>query len=159
MIDLGSRRLKNIIKKVALGIVYGLINYAVYFIIPDYVYRFISYAVASTYPEIASIIEMPHPYPSIEIVPLILFIVLSCLSSLLSGSWLGYIVGVSSSAVFMFYAISLMNFGKISADYQGISITVDFSMLIVIWFCSYILDILGRAFDLIESSASFFPTL
>ncbi|MCS7386632.1 MAG: hypothetical protein NDF55_07880 [archaeon GB-1867-005] len=159
MVRLNWHRIRRISKRIVLGVFSGLFNYVLYFIIPDYIYKFLRFMISSAYPEVAGVIGLPAIRPTVELSALAIFLILSCLSSLLSGSWFGYLIAVTSSSVFMFYAISLMNFGRISVEYQGVGVTVEFSVLIVVWFTSFILDVLGRAFDLIEREAKFIPTL
>ncbi|MCS7363997.1 MAG: hypothetical protein NDF54_00975 [archaeon GB-1867-035] len=146
-----------IIKRLISGVFSGVFNYILYFIIPSYIYLLLTKVLPMVHPELSE--PLPYiPSPTIEIMPLVTFIILCCISSLLADSWLGFIVGRGVSSYFMAYALILLNFGRISAQYQGISISLDFSILVAIWFCAFILDSVARAFDLIEREVGFLPT-
>lgn len=149
-------RYSVIIKRLMSGVLAGVFNYILYFIIPSYIYLLLEHVLPTVYPELSE--PLPYIPPTIEIVPLATFILLCCISSLLAGSWLGFLVGRGVSSYFMAYALILLNFGRISAQYRGMSISLDFSILIIIWFCAFVLDSVAKAFDLIEREVGFFPT-
>ncbi len=156
-----SSKIKFIIKRLISGILGGIANYVFYFIFPDLIYKSLYSYVSQTYPQISGITGLIQYIPAFTINTqiLALFIILSCASSLFSGSWFGYIISISVSAYFLMYALDLMNYGLLSIEIENISVKLDFSILAYAWFITFILESLARAFDYIEHEAGFLPSI
>lgn len=157
MSDVFYAKYSVIIRRLMSGVLSGVFNYVLYFIVPSYIYVLLRNVLPSVYPGLSE--PLPYiPSPSIEVVPLAIFIILSCISALLADSWLGFVVGRSISSYFMVYAFILLNFGRISIQYGGMHVSLDFSILIITWFCAFLLDSIAKAFDLIRREVGFLPT-
>jgi len=152
---------KRIVKRVLRGVINGVISYLIYYFVPTLIYGILLSQIQATYPEISALgtLDISVYLYRIDVQSLMFFIGLCCVSALVAGSWLGFIVDVCVSAYFLMYAFKIFNYGVLSAEYGGVSVVLDFSFLIIAWFISFVLDVIAKAYSYIERGAGFLPTI
>ncbi|HDO20050.1 MAG TPA: hypothetical protein ENG81_00800 [Candidatus Bathyarchaeota archaeon] len=144
-----------ILSRLILGFLTGVANYILYSYVPTLIYSFLSSSLNSTAYQEAMGFQSIY---MVDFSILGIFLLLSIVNSLLWNSWLGFLFNIFTSSIYFAYAVLALDFGKLSFTIQGMKISIDFSIILAVWFISLILDLVAKLFKLVESEAPFTPT-